>query len=230
RLRWPKWHPGAPPALSFSQVWPQGDSLFCPSRLGWLNIQIGLEADSSTIRSPGTTMKRALLSIALTAGFAGSALAADLPAKAPRYAEHMVTTNWTGCYVGVGAGYGMWNQEHRTLDPAGVPLTTGTATTGGRGWFGTAQVGCDYQFASRWVLGAFGDFDFGSLKGNLEPSVGILAGEEKLKSSWAAGARVGYLVLPQLLAYASVGYTQARFDGVTFVPLSAAVLPGFTMA
>jgi outer membrane immunogenic protein len=168
-------------------------------------------------------MKKLLLSMAITAGFTGAALAADLPAKAPYMAPApVVGTNWTGCYIGAGGGYGMWNQEHSTLDPTRIPFRNqlGTATTGGRGWFGTVQAGCDYQFAPRWVVGVFGDWDFGSLSGNYSPAIlsntGAL-GQEKMKNSWAAGARVGYLVLPQLLGYVSGGYTQARFDAVSMV-------------
>ena len=169
-------------------------------------------------------MKKALLAIALTASFTGSAFAADLPMKsrpiAPAPAP--VGYSWTGCYLGAGGGYGMFVQRHRTIDPTGVPVTAGETDTGGKGWFGTVQVGCDYQFADRWVIGAFADYDFSGIKGNFQPTglIGAgglgLFGEEKLKSSWAAGGRVGYLVFPQLLAYVSGGYTEARFDGVAF--------------
>jgi outer membrane immunogenic protein len=174
-------------------------------------------------------MKKILLSIAVTAGMTSAALAADIPVKAarPMLAPPVVTTNWTGCYVGAGGGYGMWNQEHRTLDPQRVPFVgqVGDVTSGGRGWFGTVQVGCDYQFGNRWVLGAFGDWDFGSLKGNMSPAIfnNFILGEEKLRYSWAAGGRVGYLIAPSVLGYISAGYTQARFDGVTFAPI---VVPG----
>ena len=107
-----------------------------------------------------------------------------------------------------------------------MPVTAGETDTAGKGWFGTVQVGCDYQFAERWVIGAFADYDFGSIKGNLQPTglVGAgglgLYGEEKMKNSWAAGGRLGYLVFPKLLAYVGGGYTEARFDGVAFSNLS----------
>ena len=39
-----------------------------------------------------------------------------------------MATNWTGCYVGAGGGYGMFDQEHRTLDPLGVPFIGQAAT------------------------------------------------------------------------------------------------------
>ena len=60
--------------------------------------------------------------------------------------------------------------DHRTVDALGVPVTAGETDTGGKGWFGTVQVGCDYQFADRWVIGAFADYDFSSLKGNFQPT------------------------------------------------------------
>ena len=45
---------------------------------------------------------------------------------------------------------------------------TDTFSTGGKGWFGTVQGGCDYQFKTgSWaiVVGAFGDYDFADIKG-----------------------------------------------------------------
>jgi outer membrane immunogenic protein len=162
-------------------------------------------------------MKQLILSMAITAGLAGSAIAADLPVKSPRIAAApVVMTNWTGCYVGAGFGYGMWNQEHYRANPATLVATTPSATAGGRGWLGTVQVGCDYQFADRWVVGAFGDYDWASIKGNFNPVGTTLVGEEKLKSQWAVGGRLGYVVVPKLLTYVAGGYTEARFGQVDF--------------
>jgi outer membrane immunogenic protein len=169
-------------------------------------------------------MKKTLLAIALTAGFASAAAAADLPVKTRPMAAapYAAPYSWTGCYLGAGGGYGMFVQRHRTIDAAGVPVTAGETDTGGKGWFGTVQVGCDYQVADRWVIGAFADYNFSGIKGNFQPTgltgaggLGIY-GEEKLSSSWAAGGRIGYAVFPTLLAYVSGGYTEARFDGVAF--------------
>src|SRR5437868_12917678 len=107
-----------------------------------------------------TLLAGTVLSVFVT----GPAIAADLGRpvyKAPPPPPAPVYT-WTGCYLGGGGGYGMWNQELNSIDGL---TTSQTVTAGGRGWFGTVQVGCDYQFASDWVIGAFGDWDFGSLKG-----------------------------------------------------------------
>jgi outer membrane immunogenic protein len=165
-------------------------------------------------------MKKILASFAMTAALAGSAVAADLPMKArPMAPAPMVVTNWTGCYVGAGGGYGMFVQRHRTLDVDNVtPLTALEADTGGKGWFGTVQVGCDYQVSPRFVVGVFGDYDFSDLKGNLQPTWPPFAmvGSERMSSSWAVGARVGYLIFPGLLGYVAGGYTEARFDEVSF--------------
>ena len=157
-------------------------------------------------------MKKLAIAITAVAAFTGSAIAADMPVKA-RYIAPVVTAyNWTGCYVGAGGGYGMYNQ-----DVSGVGAGSGTSTTfGGRGWFGTGQVGCDYQVTPSFVIGAFGDYDFGSIKGNL----GILNNnvDETLSWSWHAGGRVGWIALPNLLPFVSAGYTQAHFDQIDVAP------------
>ena len=161
--------------------------------------------------------KLALTAISLL--IAGSASAADLRRPAPVKAAPApiaVAYNWTGCYVGAGGGYGMWNQDNQ-LHVGGV--ATGVDTTnGGRGWFGTVQVGCDYQVGSNIVIGAFGDYDFASIKGDLSLAGILYQGEEKLKSSWAAGGRIGWVPFQaqQLLVYVSGGYTEARFGQVDF--------------
>jgi outer membrane immunogenic protein len=168
-------------------------------------------------------MKKFVLSVAMTAAFASAAVAADLPVKSRALAPApMPVASWTGCYVGAGGGYGMYNQDIQTVT---APTGSGTTTVGGRGWFGTVQVGCDYQFADRWVIGAFGDWDFRGQKSTATWALGTTTpvtafqtfqAGEKNKWAWAAGARLGYAVFPQLLAYVSGGYTESRY---TFDPI-----------
>jgi outer membrane immunogenic protein len=167
-------------------------------------------------------MKKFVLALLATTAFTGSALAADLAArpytKAP--APVAYAPSWTGCYIGGGGGYGMWNQENTAFTTGtGVPFSQ-METAGGRGYFGTVQAGCDYQFpvgTYNLVVGAFGDYDFSSIKGNLSiPDFGPQAGQEKLSSTWSVGGRIGWLVTPNLLTYFSGGYTQATFDQTNF--------------
>lgn len=149
----------------------------------------------------------------------GTAGAADLPVSAPAYKAPLPATvsNWTGCYVGGGGGYGMWTQGS-FFTQGGVAITT-PQTNGGKGWFGQGQAGCDYQFTAPIfnvgvVIGAFGDYQADSLLGT--SSVAGLIGSEREAAAWAAGGRVGVLIAPRVLAYSDVGWTQARFDAVNY--------------
>jgi outer membrane immunogenic protein len=166
-------------------------------------------------------MKKALIAVAAVAAFATPSLAADMAVKAPmRAAPIAYAPSWTGCYVAGGGGYGLWNQEN-TLFIDGPPRVqyTDTVTNGGRGYFGTVQGGCDYQFGVggyNVVVGAFGDYDFASLKGRMDIPGFNLIGNEKMSSAWSVGGRIGWLVTPSLLTYFSAGYTEATFDRVDF--------------
>jgi outer membrane immunogenic protein len=153
-------------------------------------------------------------------GALGSANAADLPMPAPAYKAlppPPPVYNWTGCYVGGGGGYAMWTQN--SFLTVGGTAVTASQSNGGNGWFGQGQVGCDYQFTAPYfgvqtVIGAFGDFEGGSIKGsNSFPGVN---GSEKESSTWAVGGRAGVLVTPRFLTYFDGGFTQARFDGVNY--------------
>ncbi len=170
-------------------------------------------------------MKKLVLALTAVAAFSAPALAADM---GPRYSKApppppVAVANWTGCYIGAGGGYGLWNQDNTMYDDTTVPRTqlTGTTTAGGRGYFGTVGGGCDYQMPLggwNFVVGAFGDYDFASIKGNLELGPPQSAyGQEKLSSQWSVGGRVGVLVTPNLLAYFSAGYTEAHFDQINLL-------------
>jgi outer membrane immunogenic protein len=47
--------------------------------------------------------------------------------------------------------------------------------------------------------------------------------DERQNWSWTAGGRIGYLVVPQLLAFFSAGYTQAHYNDASVFGLA---LPG----
>lgn len=175
-------------------------------------------------------MKKIAIALTAMAALTGSAVAADMAPRAYTKAPAPVVAvaNWTGCYVGGGGGFGIWNQDNTGFDDTAVIRGTGArvqaterATAGGRGYFGTVQGGCDYQFALgsyNLVIGAFGDYDFASEKGQLNLPTLNLFGQEKLSSKWAVGGRIGWLVTPSLLTYFTGGYTEAKFDAVNFGP------------
>jgi outer membrane immunogenic protein len=159
---------------------------------------------------------RTLLAVVALGAISQAASAADLPAR-PVYREPAVVpvvANWTGVYVGAGGGYGTYNADASTAGiGGGVPFATDNGRAGGRGWFGTVQIGADYQFADKWVVGIFGDYDFSSIEGTVADLSGTGLVPFKQTSAWSAGGRIGFLITPQLLTYYSGGYTSARFEG-----------------
>jgi outer membrane immunogenic protein len=165
-----------------------------------------------------------LLALSAVAAFSGSAMAADLPArysKAP--APVAPAYNWTGFYIFGGAGGGLWAADSNVqstgvvgvLGPAGTALSR-DQRFGGSGWFGTAGIGYDWQFNGPWVAGIFGDGQFGDIRGSLsDPYEFSIEGREKLRTSYAAGVRLGYLVAPQVLSYVNAGYSGSEWSGTT---------------
>jgi outer membrane immunogenic protein len=177
-------------------------------------------------------MKKILLALTAVAAFTGSAIAADLPArtytKAPMIAP---VANWTGFYIFGGAGGGIWSAEQNLRTAAGVDLTRDTRD-GGYGFFGTAGLGYDYQFAgTNWVAGVFADGQWGNLRGSyVRPigGVGATEGWEKLRDQYAAGVRAGYLVAPNVFSYVNGGYSYADWSGRTLTGMGFGVAPVFT--
>jgi|SRR5215208_1623348 len=165
-------------------------------------------------------MKKFGLALAAVAAFTGSAVAADLPARAYTKAPMIAPAyNWTGFYLFGGGGYGLWEADTTTVTRAtGLCATCVEERLGGKGFFGTVGGGYDWQFGGPWVAGIFADGQFGSIKGTIQdhgPPFSV--GQEKLQSTWAVGARIGYLVAPNVLSYVNGGYTGSHWSGTTLV-------------
>jgi len=126
-------------------------------------------------------------------------------ARSPAY-------NWTGFYLAGGGGYGLMSSDQHAVF-GGIPISTDTRT-GGRGYFGTVGGGYDWQINPTWVVGVFGDAQFGDIRGSLAD--GVVTGRLKNDTNYAAGARLGYLISPNALSYFNVGYSHADFKGVAF--------------
>jgi outer membrane immunogenic protein len=178
-------------------------------------------------------MKKLVLALTAVAAFTASASAADLGARPYTKAPVAVAPayNWTGFYIFGGGGGGLWNadsnvQSTGVVGPFGSAGPAGTALTrdqrlGGSGWFGTVGIGYDWQF-SRWVVGILADGQFGDIRGSLSDPVFGTEGREKLRTSYAAGARVGYLVAPNVLSYVNAGYSGSEWSGTTQTDLFGA--------
>lgn len=152
------------------------------------------------------------------------ALAADMPVKAlPAPAAY---PSWTGFYIFGGGGYGLSSADQLTSTPA----STVTNRTGGHGYFGAVGGGYDWQFAPKWVGGVFADAQFGDIKGVIQPYDGFggyATGTMKNTSSYAVGARLGYLIAPNALSYVNAGYTHANFTGADLYDVGMVGNPAF---
>jgi outer membrane immunogenic protein len=159
-------------------------------------------------------MKKLVLALTALAAFTGSASAADLAARPYTKAPVMAAApSWTGFYIFGGAGGGIWDANNVVKSTAtGLPISL-NSKQGGDGWFGTVGAGYDWQFNSSWVFGILADGQFGSLRGNLIDQTTGLQGNEKLRDTYAVGARLGYLVAPNVLSYVNAGWTGANWSG-----------------
>jgi outer membrane immunogenic protein len=160
-------------------------------------------------------MKATLLAVTALSLLSASALAADLgvPFKPPPGPAPFA---WTGCYAGANAGGG-WGQKDLT-DSAGFLAGLGgpsSASLDIDGYMLGGQLGCDYQFASGWVLGVEGYAAGGKIGGNaLVPVPGDNATFSDTTNLLTSGtARIGYAYggwLPYVkagVAWASDNYT-----------------------
>ncbi len=99
-------------------------------------------------------------------------------------------------------------------------FSAGESVEGAWTAFGTAVIGYDYQFSSKFVAGVFADFDFGSseLDFNFAASSGAhhnanVSGSLKSDYAFTVGARLGYLIDEKTLAYGLIGYTRTSLSG-----------------
>jgi outer membrane immunogenic protein len=163
---------------------------------------------------------------ALALTLAGPAVAADMPLKAaPPVAARF---SWTGCYLGghVGAGF-----AHKDItDPvqlvqdsfAGAPVTAGTTTVNlsPSGAVIGGQIGCDYEFASSWVVGVEGSASGSTMKDSKTvglplsiPDTELVKARVEFLSS--VTARVGY-AFDNVLLYGrgGVALAQDRYNAI----------------
>lgn len=151
-----------------------------------------------------------------------AASAADLPprpyTKAPVSAAPPIS--WTGCYVGgnIGAGWDHFNAGEVGFAGAPTPFID-YGGNGGSALIGGGQIGCDYQFASNWVIGIQGQADFGTITSSNPVAAfpGITA-QFKLNNIETLTGRLGYTVAPAVLAYVKGGAAWTRVRGEAAVP------------
>jgi outer membrane immunogenic protein len=150
---------------------------------------------------------------------AGSALAADLPARVPvkaPLAPAVVHFNWTGLYFGANLGGAFGNQDVALIDNA----TGGTAASGSvspDGFIIGDQIGYNWQ-VNQWVFGLEADFQGSTQKEDGAPLTALgstVTYTSRLRWFGTVRGRVGY-AFDRFLPYITGGwaYGDARIDGV----------------
>lgn len=159
-------------------------------------------------------MKKFLLGSVALIALSTAANAADLAARYTKAPVVAPVSNWTGFYVNGGLGYGLMStDQHSTTGGVVSSLDT---RMGGRGYFGTVGLGYDYQLTPAWVVGVFGDAQWGDIRGDLIDLNNNTSGRLKNDAAYSVGARLGYLVAPNVLSYVNAGYSYGQFKGSTF--------------
>ncbi len=143
----------------------------------------------------------------------------------PAFSAPVPYVNWTGCYIGghVGGGTGQKDFSDQFFTPAGSFAAASAPTAVTDGWLAGGQVGCDYQFPNRWVVGIEGAASWANIRGSSDP---FFSGKAVFdaQTNWIASttARVGY-TSDRLFLYAKGGPAWAgdRYQ----VPGTFAALP-----
>jgi opacity protein-like surface antigen len=146
---------------------------------------------------------------------AGAAGAADLAVKAPVYkAPPVILSDWSGFYLGVHGGYGSGDMSFDSpfAELSGKPKGGVFGGHAGYNWqYGQVVTGLevDYSAADLSSSGVIGSTVNGDGFGH------TFSRDLKVDQLASARARVGYTVLPSLLAYgtAGLGWGHAEVTG-----------------
>ena len=119
-------------------------------------------------------MKKLIVAGAALLSFAGTAIAADIPARMPAKAPAAVVGfDWTGLYIGGNVGYS-WGrsatdvQYFNAVTGLAIVPPAGSITSANinlDGWIAGGQLGYNWQ-SSSLVLGVEGDFQWSGQKGD----------------------------------------------------------------
>lgn len=175
-------------------------------------------------------MRKIILSVAaLLAATASPTFAADLPARKAAAPEPPPPPAWTGFYAGVNGGYSWTSSNAITqsyVDTASGGFVTNAALGNipfqtqapNQGFIGGGQVGFNWQFDNRFVVGV--EADLQGLTGG-DGTVNVISGNSATSFSRGIAeigtvrGRVGYLVTPTVLVFGSGGlaYGQGSLTG-----------------
>jgi outer membrane immunogenic protein len=180
----------------------------------------------------------ATAAILLAAG--SSAFAADLPSHKAPPVDVPPPPTWTGFYLGVNGGY-TWTNSNAISQTYADTLPGGFATraalgyvpsrafVGSSGFIGGGQVGCNWQFDNRFVIGLEADIDGltgGTKTANVYGFNAATNFSRGLSELGTVRARLGFAATPTLLVYATggLGYGQGDLTGTYYVAGSSGLI------
>lgn len=166
-------------------------------------------------------LTRILVASAGAVVLAGTAVAADLPSRAPPpvYVPPVPVFTWTGIYIGGQVGYA-WGTLKTSLTPPIGPVVANSFTA--NGVIGGAHVGYNWQ-GGPWVLGVEGSVDGTSIDSTVTVAGANFTGRLPIEGSIRGRLGVAW---DRFLAYATGG---VAFGGFTSV-YPAIVLPSTTVS
>jgi outer membrane immunogenic protein len=162
---------------------------------------------------PSKLILSAAVSVSAIFGI-GAASAADLAVKAMPYAAPAPVFSWTGCYVGVHAGAGVFHDQG--FQSGGGITADLRPDRHGVGGLAGGQIGCNYQ-TGMLVLGIEGEGFWSGMKVTTDRFGGIngntLFETATIKNKWDydIAARFG-IAFDRALVYGKAGWAAGRFD------------------
>ena len=190
-------------------------------------------------------MKKQLLLLGVAFGalaVATSAMAADLPVKAPVYKAPVVAPyNWTGWYAGANIGYS-WGRARGDFDEPTLAVfgfTSFSDSLRPDGLIGGVQLGYNWQNDNKWVFGLEADFQGSAEKDSKDrdplsftidfnevPVTTTVNQSLEAKIKWfgTLRARAGVLLTPTVLLYGTGGLAYGKIEGSSRVTVSSPLL------
>ena len=181
----------------------------------------------------------AVIAAGVNAGIGAAAPAADIVAPVPYTKAPVAPASWTGFYLGAGVGFRSANISEQTLSArdtfdgdlmniACLAFVCGTTQSLDHTAFRfSPYFGYNWQIGTQWLIGVEGEVGFGgktsTINGVPLPGAGdfSIANADTdsfaVKTDWDASARtrVGYLVTPTFLIYATGGAAWQRVEATS---------------
>jgi outer membrane immunogenic protein len=198
------------------------------------------------------SMKKLVIASLVSGAFVVPALAADLARPPVLYqappAPLPIVSSWTGFYIG--SNFGWIGSMDNTITKTGTDNGTGglgtylsfggipaTVSASHSNFLGGGQIGYNWQWGPSWVMGLEADFD-----GIASPSSTVIAAfpgnaaffpaqsgfARALDTLGTVRGRVGYLISPSFLWYATGGLAYGETKLQTAFACAACAPPVFT--